>query len=525
MKRADIIFYNANVYTVDETFSISESFAIKDGKFVDIGSNEEILHKYDPGKKINLQGKFVYPGFIDAHCHFYRYALGLQRANLKGTKSVDEVIQVLKKHHETYPSVWIIGRGWDQNDWKIKEFPDKKELDSLFPDNPVFLKRRGGHMVLVNSEALRRAGITKATKIEGGKIEIKNGELTGILIDNALESVKAVIPGPDLSEKKLSLLEAANNCFAVGLTSIGDAGLNKEIIELIDSLQKENRLNMRIYAMLAPTEENFERFMYRGRYKTAYLNVRSVKLFADGALGSRSARLIEPYSDDPGNYGILAAKSMYYREMCRKAIDYGYQVNTHAIGDSAVRLMLNIYGEFLKGPNDLRWRIEHSQVVHLEDFRIYERFGIIPSVQTSHAAADMNWAEQRLGPDRIKGAYAYKKLLAQNGWLPNGSDFPFEDINPLYGFYSAISRKNRKGFPKNGFLPENALTRKEALKAMTIWAARSSFDENEKGSIEKGKFADFVVTGEDIMEIDEFKLPQVKIIKTFVGGEEVYSLL
>lgn len=523
MKVVDIIFYNSKVYTVDEKFAIIESFALKDGKFIDTGLNEEILNKYDSKNKIDLKGKFVYPGFIDAHCHYYRYGLGLHRANFEGTKSFDEVIEVLKKHHEKYPSEWIIGRGWDQNDWKIKEFPDKKEIDDLFPNNPVFLKRKAGHVVLVNSEAINRAGITKDTKIEGGQIEIKNGELTGILINNAVVPVMAVIPESSLSEKKLSLIAAANNCFAVGLTSVGDAGLNKETIELIDRMQKKNRLRMRIYAMLEPTKENFERFIYRGIYKTDFLNVRSVKLYADGALGSRSARLIEPYCDDPGNFGVLVAKPSFYRKICREAIEWGYQVNTHAIGDGAVRLMLNIYGEFLKGTNDLRFRIEHSQVVHPEDFKLYKKFRIVPSVQTSHATSDMAWAKDRLGPERIKGAYAYKKLLEQNGWIPNGSDFPIEDINPIYGFFAAISRKNLKSRPETGFYKENALTRKEALKAMTIWAVKSSFEENEKGSIEKGKFADFVITGEDIMETEEYKIPGIKIIKTFVGGEEVYS--
>ena len=280
---------------------------------------------------------------------------------------------------------------------------------------------------------------------------------------------------------------------------------------------------MRIYAMLSATSENFKTFMYKGIYKTDYLNIRSVKLFADGALGSRGACLIEPYSDAPDNFGLIVSNPDFLKKICEEAYNNKYQVNTHAIGDSAVRLILNIYGEILQEKNDFRWRIEHSQVVHADDFCLYKKYSIIPSVQTTHATSDMYWAEDRVGGGRIRYAYAYKQLLEQNGWIANGSDFPVEDINPLYGFYAAIARKDLNGYPEDGFQMENALTRKQALKSMTIWAAKANFEEKEKGSIEPGKFADFVVTDEDIMIVDENKIPRIKVLRTFIGGVKVFS--
>ena len=523
-EKVDLIVLNTKVYTIDKNFSIAKSFAVKNGKFLDVGTDKEILNKYSAPIIYNAIGKTIYPGFIDGHCHFYYYGLGLQRnADLTGSKSFEEVLEIIKKFHKENPSEWITGRGWDQNDWEKKEFPDKNELDKLFPNNPVFLTRVDGHAALVNIEALKRAGITGKTIVEGGVIKLKDGKPTGILIDNAIDLVKEIIPQPDKNEQINALIKAQDNCFAVGLTSIVDAYLDKEIVELIDSLHKCGDLKIRVYTMLSSTEENIEKFVKNGPYKTDHLTVRSVKLFADGALGSRGALLMEPYSDDPDNIGLLMESPDYYRNICEKALKYGYQVNTHAIGDSGVRFILNIYGEFLKDTNDLRWRIEHSQVVHPDDFKLFKKYSIIPSVQPTHATSDMYWAENRLGEKRIKGAYAFKELLQQNGWIIIGTDFPVEDINPLYTFYAAVARKDLKAYPENGFQMENALTREEALKSMTIWAAKGSFEENEKGSIEPGKNADFVVLDKDIMKIDENKIPDVKVVKTFVGGEEVYS--
>ncbi len=523
-KKADLIVYNAKIYTLDSNFSMAESFAVKNGKILRTGTNEVISNKYESKELFDAKSKIIYPGFIDAHCHFYSYGKGLlRRADLKETGSFDEILELLKKHHRENPSEWIIGRGWDQNDWEIKEFPDNRELDKLFPDNPVVLIRIAGHAMLANSEALKRAKINSKTKISGGEIKLKNGKPTGILIDNAMDIIYSIIPELNENEKSLAFSKAQENCFAAGLTTVIDAGLGKEIIETIDSLQKAGELKIRINAMLSPTKENFNKYFHPDKFKTDRLNVNAVKLYADGALGSRGALLLEDYSDDPGNSGLQIEDIEFYRDICNKAYKNGFQVNTHAIGDSAVRLMLSVYGESLKGKNDRRWRIEHSQIVHPDDFVMYKKYSVIPSIQSTHATSDMYWAEERVGPERIKGAYAYKKLLDQNGWIPNGTDFPIENIYPLNSFYAAVVRKDLDGYPKNGFQKENALSREEALKAMTIWAAKSCFEENEKGSLEPGKFADFVILDEDIMEVDEDKIPYVGILKTFVNGEEVFS--
>ncbi|NOZ46247.1 MAG: amidohydrolase [Chlorobi bacterium] len=519
----DLICYNGTVYTVDNNFSITESFAVKNGKFVETGTNKDILSKYDSENIIDLKNKYVYPGFIDAHCHFYGYAKSLQWINLKGTGSFDEIINLLTEYHQTHPYSWVLGRGWDQNDWEIKTFPVNDKLNKLFPKTPVVLTRIDGHAVLVNEAALKIAGITNQTQIKGGEVIVKDNKPTGILIDNATDLIQLKITIPSEMKMDELLLQAQKNCFAVGLTTVSDAGLNGLEIEQIDALQKAGKLTMRIYAMLSPTPENIKHFVETGLYKNNFLDIRSIKLYADGALGSRGAKLIEPYSDDPGNSGLLLTPKETIDSICNIAYQNNYQVNTHAIGDSAVREILDIYAKYLKGKNDLRWRIEHSQIVSPDDINKYGKYNIIPSVQTTHATSDMYWADERLGPERIKTAYAYKDLLTQNGWIPNGSDFPVEDINPLLGFYAAFIRKDIKGYPENGFQIENALTRKQALKAMTIWAAKADFEENEKGSIEPGKFADFVIMNEDLMNIKPGKIPEIKIQATYLNGEKVFE--
>ncbi len=522
-EKVDLIVTNAKVYTIDNDFSITESFAIKDGKFIQVGKTEEILSKYQSNQILDLEGKFVYPGFIDAHSHFYGYCMTLLQADLRGTKSFDEILDVIKKHDDKYNPEWVLGRSWDQNDWEIKEFPSKEKLDELFPDKPVYLKRVDGHAALANSKALELAGINSQTRIDGGKIYLQDGEPTGILIDNSMALVNNLIPDIDRKTTIKALRQGEQNCFAVGLTSVCDAGLYKKQILLIDSLQKIDELKLRIYAMLEPNEENINHFVKNGIYKTDYLNVRSIKLYADGALGSRGACLIEPYSDDPGNYGLIVEPVEFYHEMCKVAIENNYQINTHAIGDSANRLILGIYSEYLQGSNDKRWRIEHAQVIHPDDVDEFGHFSIIPSIQSTHCTSDMYWADERLGEKRIKNAYIYKVLLNQNDWIPNGTDFPVEKIDPLLTFYASISRKDVEGYPENGFQVDNALTRKETLKSMTIWAAKAGFEENEKGSIESGKFADYIILDEDIMEIDEDKIPNAKILKTYSSGKLIWQ--
>jgi hypothetical protein len=521
-EKADLIVHHAVVYTVDSSFSTAESFAVKDGKIIAVGTNDSILAKYE-GEKLDAQGKAVFPGFIDAHCHFYGYGKGLNQVDLVGTKSFDEVLQRVVEFSKTKKGEWILGRGWDQNDWDSKEFPDRKKLDSLFPDTPVFLKRVDGHGLLVNSEALHRANITEETKVDGGIVEVKNGKLTGILVDNAVDLVASKIPSASKPEAKAALLAAQKNCFAVGLTTVDDAGLDKQIVDLMDEMQKNNELKMRVYAMLSDNKENLDYYLEHGIYKTERLNVRSFKFYGDGALGSRGACLLEDYSDKNGWKGFLLSKPDYYKEMAKKMFEKGFQMNTHCIGDSSDRYLLNVYGHTLGDKNEKRWRIEHAQVISQSDFKKFQDYSVIPSVQSTHATSDMYWAKDRLGEERVKGAYAYKNLLHSFGMVALGTDFPVEDINPMYTFYAAVARKDLKGFPKEGFQMENALTREETLKGMTTWAAYANFEEKEKGSIEKGKLADFVILDKDIMKINIDEVPNVKVVYTFVNGEKVYS--
>ncbi len=521
-KEADLIVHNAVLYTVNDQFIIAEAFAVKDGKILEVGTSEDILKKYK-GEKLDAGGKAVYPGFIDGHSHFYSYGEGLQHAGLVGTKSWDEILEKLKVFSLENPEGWIIGRGWDQNDWAVKEFPDNIELNRLFPDRPVILSRIDGHAAIANKAALDLAGIQAGQKLNGGEIELRNGKLSGILVDNAQGRVYSKIPPASGKQIREAFMDAQKNCFAAGLTSVTDCGMSSEMIPVIDELQKSRELKMRIYGMLSDDKANYDYLFKNGAFKTERLNVRSFKVYADGALGSRGACLLEPYSDKPGYSGFLLSDKKHFAEVAKEIADAGFQMNTHAIGDSANREILKVYAGVLKGKNDYRWRIEHAQVVNKADFKLFGDNNIIPSVQSTHATSDMYWATDRLGPERVKGAYAFKQLLDQNGWIVLGTDFPVENINPLFTFYAAVVRKDMKGYPAKGYQMENALSREEALRGMTIWAAKGNFEENEKGSIEKGKFADFVILDQDIMKSDAAGLFKVNVLKTYVNGENVYS--
>ena len=522
LPKADAVYYNGKIFTLDSSFATVSAIVVKDGKILAAGTDKQML-QYNAGVQIDLQGKFVYPGFYDAHCHFYGYGVDMKKIWLGGTDSYDAVLDTLIKKKDQRFMGWVFGRGWDQNDWPDKTYPDNHVLDSLFPDVPVFLLRIDGHAALVNSRALEMAGIKGTERVEGGEIRTAGNRLTGLLIDNAIELVRKQIPGPSHSAKIEALLKAQQNCFAVGLTSVGDAGLDPTTIELIDSLQRADALKMRYYAMVSWNGDNAAYYRKNGKVKTARLNVRSFKLYADGALGSRGACLLHPYSDQPGHYGFLLYTIDSLRHAVRDAAELGFQLNTHCIGDSANRYLMQLYGEALKGKNDLRWRIEHAQVVQPSDRKYFADFSIIPSVQPTHATSDMPWAESRIGKDRMKGAYSYKSLLNVAGTVACGSDFPVEDINPLYGFYAAVSRRDQQGNPASGFIPEEALSRKEALYGMTLWAAYAAFEDKEKGSLEKGKFADFVVLDTDLMTAPVEKLFSAKVLSTYIDGIKVYG--
>lgn len=523
VQKVDLIVYNANVYTVDMNFSTVSAFAIRNGKFIDVGESSRILETYSSETIIDAQEQYIYPGFNDGHSHFLGYGLWVTKyADLTGTVSYDDVIIKLKKHHKKFPGQWLLGRGWDQNDWEVKEFPTNKRLNELFPNKAVVLTRIDGHAIIANEYALQLAGIDANTKVDGGEVLLENGIPTGVLIDNAADRMKSVVPAFNEQEKIQALLTAQDDCFKVGLTTVTDAGLDKDEILLIKRLQDENKLKIRVYAMISPNKENFEYFYPQGPLHLPRLTVSSVKLYADGALGSRGALLLEPYSDDPENSGLQLHPNAYYLEMCLKAYKAGYQVNTHAIGDSGNRLMLKTYSKVLKGKNDKRWRVEHAQIVHPDDLKIFKKYSIIPSVQATHCTSDMYWADERLGKERLKTAYAYNDLLNQLGWLINGTDFPIESISPLKTYYAAVVRKDSKGWPEDGFQTENALNREDALRSITIWPAKGSFDENTKGSIEIGKDADFVILNADLISAEEKMLFNATVVSTYVAGERVY---
>ncbi|RTY91016.1 amidohydrolase [Flavobacterium sp. RSP46] len=516
----DTIITGATIYTVNNSFEKASAMAIDEGKIIAIGTNGEISKQYESKNTIDAEGKFIYPGLIDAHCHFYSYGLSLQESDLRGTKSMNEIISRLKAFQKDKNPTFIVGNGWDQNDWKVKKYPTKADLDVAFPDIPVVLNRIDGHAIIVNSKALKLAGITKDTKAVGGQIEIANGEPTGILVDNPMELVFKIIPKPTRKTQIAALLDAEKVMFDYGLTTVNDAGLDPDIIHLMDSLQKAKVMKLNVYAMITANQKNIDLYLKKGIYKTDNLNVRSFKMYGDGALGSRGACMHKPYSDKPGEYGALLAPISGLSDVARQIAASNFQLNTHAIGDSANTVILKIYREVLTGTKDRRWKIEHAQVLREADFD-YFKFGIIPSVQPTHATSDMYWAEDRLGKERLKNAYAYKKLLQKAGMVALGTDFPVEEVNPMLTFHAAVARKDSKEYPKEGFQMENALTRVETLRGMTIWAAYSNFEEKEKGSLEVGKWADFVMFDQDLIMVKENMIVKMKPTNTYLKGQKV----
>lgn len=520
-QQADLLVINANVYTVNSNFDKAEAFAVKNGKIIEIGTASALREKYDAAETYDFAGKTIVPGFIDAHAHFYGLGLNQRVVDLVGAASYEEMVERVVAFQEEKQLDYIEGRGWNQNLWEVKEFPNKSKLDALFPDIPVVLTRIDGHAYLVNQKALDLAGITTETKAEGGYVEVKDGKLTGILIDGAMGVINSIAPPISVEDAAKALKDAQEICFSYGLTTVNDAGLDRDIIYLIDSLQQAGELDMRIYAMISNTPQNLDYFLTKGVIKTDKLNVRSVKVYGDGALGSRGAALKEPYSDHPGHYGIFVTPVDEIHDLAKRIAESHYQMNTHAIGDSTALVVLQAYTEALGPANNRRWKMEHAQVVSVEDFDYFKN-GIIPSVQPTHATSDMYWAEDRVGPDRMKGAYAYKTLLEKAGMIALGTDFPVEHVSPFYTFYAAVARQDLNQYPEGGFQKQDALSREETLMGMTIWAAYSNFEDHEKGSIEIGKFADFIVLDKDIMEVDEDDIPNIKVEATFVGGKMVY---
>ena len=523
-QRVDLVVHHAQIYTVNESFAVAEAMAVQDGKIVAVGTNDEILKTYQADSVVDAKGATVYPGFIDGHAHFLGYGQSLYAVDLMFANSWQEVLQRVQAFVATHPgNGWIKGRGWDQNRFPGKAFPTNAELNALFPDRPVLLERVDGHASIANEKALTIAGVQAGQTMEGGDFVVANGKLTGLLIDNAVGVVERNVPAATKEDYKNWLTAAQKNCFATGLTTITDCGLSPNDIDMIDALQKSDDLKMRLYVMLSDKPSSYtSTYFTNGGYTTDRLMVKGVKVYGDGALGSRGAALIAHYSDKPGWGGFLLSSQAHFDSVAAKLINTDFQMCTHAIGDSANRVVLKVYEKYLKGKNDKRWRIEHAQILNPADFDYFGKYSIIPSVQPTHATSDMYWAGERLGAERLKGGYAFQQLLKQNGWLPLGTDFPVEEINPFKTFLAAVARQDAKGFPAGGFQMENALTREQTIRGMTIWAAKANRMEKQVGSLEVGKKADFILLDKDLMKVPTDSILNVKVLKTYSNGERVH---
>ena len=518
---ADLIIHNAKVYTVNENFDVVSTVVVKDGEILDLGG-EELVKKYNAAAVLDLKGLPVYPGLIDAHCHFYQLGMTQEQVDLRGSKSLDEIVARIKAHQAKVNDEVILGRGWDQNLWVNKAFPTKEVLDQAFPGKLVILERVDGHAAYVSSAVLEKANISAETKVEGGEVILVDGAPSGVLVDKASDLAYAILPEPSTEKKIRALKKAQEIAFKNGLTTVDDAGLNRDVLELIDSLHKTEDLKIRIYGMISNSKENLDHYLAKGITQSERLTIRSVKVYADGALGSRGAALKKPYADAKNNKGLFLTPPEEIERLAYLLADKGFQMNTHAIGDAANQVVLEAYAKALSVSPDPRWRVEHAQVVEKQDL---EKFGpkVIPSVQPTHATSDMEWADERLGEDRITTAYTFKELLDWSGKVALGTDFPVEKVNPLNTFYSAVARRNDEGKPIGGYQMDNALSRSEALKGMTIWAAYANFEEEQKGSIEIGKVADLVLMTEDIMTINESAILSAEILATIVDGNIVYQ--
>ena len=520
-KKVDLIVHNATVYTMGDNIGKASSFVVDDGKFVAVGG-EELLNTFNANKILDLKELPVYPGFIDSHCHFLSLGLSLQKVDLTGTRSFEEVVGRVKDFAKNKKLKAIVGRGWDQNDWEEKTFPNKTILDELFPETPIALRRIDGHALLVNQKALDLAGIGVKTKIKGGSIIKENGKLTGVLVDAPMKLISNILPKPSITEKIKALKDAEKISFENGLTTVSVAGLNKDDIYLIDSLQKSNALSIKVYAMISNSEDNIAHFLSNGPIITEKLTVRSFKIYADGALGSRGAALKSDYSDLKKHRGSFITSKDSLENLAYKLASTSFQMNTHAIGDDANKAVLEAYNKALVFSDDPRWRIEHAQIIDTSDIKLFNR-KIIPSVQPTHATSDMYWAEDRLGKKRLQGAYAYKLLLEKSGRIALGTDFPVENVSPIKTFFSAVFREDSNLYPEDGYLPNNKLSKLEALKGMTIWGAYSNFEERQKGSIEVGKAADFVILDRDLLDESKRRILNAKIVATILDGNIVYS--
>jgi hypothetical protein len=529
----DLILTGGRVYTADINNPTAEAIAIQGERILAVGTNDRIDALRGEGTRvIELDGKTVIPGLIDSHVHLLSLGYALQRLDFVGTTSLERIVEMTEAKADSTPAgQWILGRGWDQNDWEVKDFPTHAALSAAVPDRPVWLTRIDGHAAYANAAAMRLAGVTRDTPDpDGGRIlRDAAGEPTGVFIDRAMELVEPHIPEPSDAQMREALDLAVAECLKHGLTSVHDAGVGPRELALYEKAIDEGAFDFRVYAMIHADypdaiRENFLAGPLIG-YGNHRLTIRAIKVVIDGALGSRGAALLADYSDDPGNRGLPVTKPETLRELTIQALLSGYQVACHAIGDAGNRMALDQFANAIEetGRTGGRLRVEHAQVVALEDIPRFAQLGVIPSMQATHATSDMYWAEERVGPERIKGAYAWRRFLDRGLRIANGSDFPVEGVNPLWGFYAAIARQDRAGWPEGGWMPDQRMTREEALRSWTLDAAFAAFEEEIKGSIEAGKLADLVVLDKNIMEIPPPEILETRVEMTMLGGKVVYQ--
>ena len=533
-KVAETIVTNARVHTVDEARPLAEAFVIAKGRIVFVGSAREAMALKGPQTKVvDVGGRTIIPGMTDAHAHLSGLGQGLRQVDLRGTPSYDSVIARVAARARTVPKgQWVVGRGWDQNDWGDGRLPHHAALSRAVPDHPVLLTRVDGHALLANAAAMQLAGITAATKDpSGGRLERDSaGTPTGVFVDAAQGLIGSKVPPPTAADWREATLAAIAEAQRWGLTGVHEMGVPKQVVEVYEQLGAEGKFQLRNYVYVSGDPLNVDWALGRGPRSAQFdgrLWVRGFKLYADGALGSRGAALLEGYSDEPHNLGLTLMPPAYIRSVAERSLRGGFQMATHAIGDRANRNVLDAYEAALQAvpTADHRFRVEHAQIIHHADIPRFAQLGVIPSMQASHQTSDMYWAANRLGTERLRGAYAWRSLLATGTIIPNGSDFPVELVNPLISFHAAISRQDAEDWPAGGWYPEQRMTREEALRSMTLWPAMAAFQEQELGSITPGKWADFVVLDQDIMRVPPELVLRTRVLQTWLGGAVVHDAL